>query len=140
MTLLVDAGPIVASTDLTDSRRLAVQRLLVESSGPLVIPAPVTAEIDYMLGQRVGEQARRGFLEDLASERFDTPCLTDLDYAMVATLDRQYADLRVGLADLSIVIVAARLRCTRILTFDERRFRAIRPLYGDTFTLLPADG
>lgn len=140
MTLIVDAGPLVASADLRDCRRLDVQRRLVESSGPLVIPAVVTAEADYLLGRRVGERARRGFLDDLASRRFEVECLTDLEYAKVATLERQYADLALGLADLSIVVIAARLRCTRILTFDERHFRAIRPLYGDAFELLPADG
>ncbi len=139
MTLLIDAGPIVASTDVGDSRRLTVQRLLVDTPGPLVIPAPVTAEIDYLLGRRVGERARQGFLEDLAAQRLEVECLSDLDYAMVASLEQQYDDLRPGLADLSIVVIAASLRCTRILTFDERHFRAIRPLYGDAFTLLPAD-
>lgn len=139
MTLLVDAGPVVASTDAGDSRRLTVQRLLVDSPGPLVIPAPVTAEVDHLLGRRVGERARRGFLEDLAAQRFEVESLTELDYTRVAHLEEQYAELRPGLADLSIVIIAASLRCTRILTFDERHFRAIRPLYGDAFTLLPAD-
>jgi predicted nucleic acid-binding protein len=28
---------------------------------------------------------------------------------------------------------------TRLLTLDERHFRAIRPLHADAFTLLPAD-
>jgi hypothetical protein len=140
VTLLVDAGPLVASTDVRDSRRRSVQRLLVESQGQLILPAPVTAEVDYLLGRRIGERARRGFLADLASQRFDVECLTDIDHARVAMLDREYEDLRLGLADLSIVVVAGRLRCTRILTFDERHFRAIRPLFGDAFELLPADG
>ena len=139
MTLLIDAGPLVASTDVSDSRRLSVQRVLRESEGPLVIPAPVTAEADYLLGRRVGERARRAFLEDLAAQRFHVECLTEVDYTMVATLDRAYASLRLGLADLSVVVLAGRLRCTRLLTFDERHFRAIRPLHGEAFTILPAD-
>jgi predicted nucleic acid-binding protein len=43
------------------------------------------------------------------------------------------------LADLSIVVLAHRFRTTRIATFDERHFRALRPLDGGSFTLLPAD-
>ena len=112
---------------------------MLSEPGQLTIPAPVTAEADYLIAQRVGEDARRRFLDDLAARRFEVECLTDIDYATIAMLQRQYADLRPGLADLSIVVIAARLRCTRILTFDERRFRAIRPLYGDGFELLPAD-
>ncbi|MEJ7798619.1 MAG: PIN domain-containing protein [Solirubrobacteraceae bacterium] len=140
MTLVLDAGPLVASTDRRDRRRLAVQRILREEQGPLVLPAPVSAEVDYLLGRRVGEAARRGFLGDLAERRFDVECLTEVEYSHVAALERQYADLSLGLADLSMVVIAARLRCTRILTFDERHFRAIRPLSsGAAFTLLPAD-
>jgi predicted nucleic acid-binding protein len=139
VTLVLDAGPLVASTDFGDPRRLTVQRILTDEPGRLVVPAPVTAEVDYLLGRRVGDDARRGFLDDLAAGRFDVECLEPLDYARIVALERQYLDLSLGLADLSVVVMAARLRCTRILTFDERHFRAIRPLQGDAFTLLPAD-
>lgn len=139
MTVVIDAGPLVTFTDVRDARYPAVRRIMLAEPGPLVIPAPVTAEADYLIASRVGETARRSYLDDLAAGRFEVECLTTVDYARVATLERQYADLRPGLADLSVLVVAGRLRCTRILTFDERHFRAIRPLYGETFTLLPAD-
>jgi hypothetical protein len=44
-----------------------------------------------------------------------------------------------GLADLSVVILAHRFRTRRLLTFDERDFRAVTPLSGGSFTLLPHD-
>ncbi len=47
--------------------------------------------------------------------------------------------MKIGVADASIVVLAARYRTTRLLTFDERHFRAIKPLHGEAFTLLPAD-
>lgn len=47
--------------------------------------------------------------------------------------------MRIGLADASLVILAARYGTTRLLTFDEKHFRVIRPLQADAFTLLPAD-
>ncbi len=139
MTLVIDAGPLVAFADLSDPRYESVRRIILSERSALVIPAPVTAEADYLIASRVGDVARRSYLDDLAAGRFDVECLTSEDYARVAMCERQYADLRPGLADLSVVVVAARLRCTRILTFDERHFRAIRPLFGDVFTLLPAD-
>lgn len=38
------------------------------------------------------------------------------------------------------LVLAARLESTAIATFDERRFRAVRPLTGETaFRLLPLD-
>jgi predicted nucleic acid-binding protein len=139
VTVVIDAGPLVTFSDLRDPRYAAVRRVMLGEQGPLVIPAPVTAEADYLIGARVGEVPRRRYLDDLASGRFDVQCLSRVDYARIADLERQYADMHLGLADLSVVVVAARLHCTRIVTFDERHFRAIRPLHGDAFTLLPAD-
>ena len=52
----------------------------------------------------------------------------------------RYSDLRIGLADASIVVLAAKYGTTRVLTLDERHFRAMRPLHADAFTILPADG
>ncbi|MGQ0774452.1 MAG: hypothetical protein ACT4NY_08560 [Pseudonocardiales bacterium] len=70
MTLLVDAAPLVALADRRDPLRDAVRKVLEAEPGALVIAAPVTAEVDYLLGQRIGRSARLAFLEDLAAGRF----------------------------------------------------------------------
>jgi predicted nucleic acid-binding protein len=44
-----------------------------------------------------------------------------------------------GLADCALVILARRYDTTRFISFDERRFRAVTPLQGGAFTILPAD-
>lgn len=51
----------------------------------------------------------------------------------------RYADLHIGIADASIVVLAAKYGTTRVLTFDERHFLAMRPLHAAAFTILPAD-
>jgi hypothetical protein len=38
-----------------------------------------------------------------------------------------------------VIVLAARYRTTRILSFDERHLRAVTPLHGDAFVVLPAD-
>lgn len=43
-------------------------------------------------------------------------------------------------ARLSVVVLAKRFRTRRVVTFGERHFRALRPLQGGSFTLLPVDG
>jgi predicted nucleic acid-binding protein len=139
VTLLVDAAPLVAFADRRDPQQELVERLLREERGPLVVPAPVTAEVDYLLGARLGSGARQAFLDDLAAGRFAAECLELGDYGAVADLDRAYGDLAPGLADLSLVVLARRFRTRRVMTFDERHFRAIRPLQGGSFTILPAD-
>jgi predicted nucleic acid-binding protein len=139
MTLVIDAAPLVALADEREPRREEILRLLRSERGGLFVPAPVTAEIDYLLGRRFGPPARRAFLEDLAARRYESPGLDAHDYADALELDRRYADLDVGLADLSIAVLARKLRTRRLLTFDEHHFRTLRPLQGGVFALLPAD-
>jgi predicted nucleic acid-binding protein len=139
VTVVVDAAPLVALADRREPRRDAILEILRAESGALFVPAPVTAEIDYLLGRRFGAGARRAFITDLAERRYESPGLEAHDYDEVLQLDRSYADLDAGLADLSIVVLAHKLGTRSILTFDERHFRAIRPLQGGAFSLLPAD-
>ena len=49
------------------------------------------------------------------------------------------ADLRIGLADASVVVVANRHRTPDLLCTYERHFRALRGHGGRPFRLLPAD-
>jgi predicted nucleic acid-binding protein len=106
---------------------------------PLIIPAPVTAEVDYLVRQRGGARAARRFLEDLAAERFRVGALTVDEYALALAVHNQYEALNLGLADLSVIVLAFRYRTSRLLTFDERDFRQVTPLQGGSFSLLPAD-
>ena len=139
MTLIIDAAPLVALADEREPQRKEIFELLRAEQDSLFIPAPVTAEIDYLLGQRFGAPARRAFLEDLAAGRYQSPGLESADYEAALELDRRYSDLHLGLADLSVAVLASRLGTRRILTFDQRHFRAVLPIQGGAFTLLPAD-
>lgn len=140
MTLIVDAAPLVALADAADRLHEPVRTVMASEPGALVIPAPVTAEVDYLLGVRHGSLARRRFLADLAAGRFTVGCLEGEDHATAAELDLKYADLDLGLADCSLVVLAHRHATDRILSFDERHLRAVVPIGGGSFTLLPADG
>lgn len=139
MTLVVDTGPLVALADANEPRRDAILTALRDEPGSLVIPAPATAEIDYLLGQRFGDVAQRAFIADLAAGRFAVDCLERGDYTTVGALEARYSDLGLGLTDCAVVALAHRHRTKRILTFDERHFRAVEPLDGGSFTLLPSD-
>jgi predicted nucleic acid-binding protein len=58
---------------------------------------------------------------------------------MARSVVERYGDLRLGLADASLVVLADRFKTKRIVTFDERAFRVGAPLSGGSFTVLPAD-
>jgi predicted nucleic acid-binding protein len=139
LTLLIDAAPLVALADPNEPRRERILELLTGEADALVIPAPTTAEIDYLLGQRFGHAARRAFLRDLAAGRFVVAGLDREDYATIVGLEARYADLHLGLADCALVVLADRYRTERILSFDERHFRAVTSLRGEAFTVLPTD-
>jgi predicted nucleic acid-binding protein len=140
VTLLIDAAPLVALADPDEPRREQILEILAGESGSLVIPAPTTAEIDYLLGQRFGRAARRAFLTDLAAGRFSVGGLDVDDYTTIAGLESRYESFDLGLADCALVVLADRHRTDRILSFDERHFRTVTQLGGEPFTILPADG
>lgn len=139
MTLLVDAAPLVALADRGDRLHGAVRATLEGWQGALVLPEPITAEVDHLLGRRIGRRARLAFLDDLAAGRFEVVGLDRDDHAAAVDLERGYADLGLGLADCALVVLAQRLRSRTLLTFDARHFRAVTPLQGGAFTLLPVD-
>lgn len=103
------------------------------------MPAPVTAEVDYLLRTRLGRSAAKAFLTDVAEGRFEVVGLSVDDHRLALEIDGRYADLGLGLADLSVIVLAHRFGTHRLLTFDQRHFRAVTALDGQPFTLLPAD-
>jgi len=139
VTLIIDAAPLVALGDSRDPLHTQVGDMLRAEPGELVVPAPVSAEADYLIRQRGSAQAARAFLRDVAAGRFLVEGLTPEEHAMAARLDEQYAALELGLADASVVILAKRFRTRRLMSFDERDFRAVTPIGGGHFTLLPRD-
>jgi predicted nucleic acid-binding protein len=139
VTFIIDAAPLLALSQPDEPQRVAILDALRAEPGSLVIPAPVTAEVDYMLGKHFGRAARTAFLRDLAAGRFDVACLEREDYTTIGELDARYTDLELGLADCAVVALARRYETNRIVSFDERHFRAVTPLQGGAFTILPYD-
>jgi uncharacterized protein len=139
VTVVIDTAPVVALADAREPQRAALLALLESEPGSLVIAAPATAEIDYLLGRRFGDAARRAFLSDLAAGRFSVACLERSDYGRIVELEARYSDLSLGLVDCALIVLADRLETTRLVTFDERHFRAVTTLTGEPFTILPAD-
>lgn len=139
MTLIVDAGVLYAQADRSEPDHEAVAELLREDRGPLVTTELAVAEADYLILTRLGIDVELAFLDDLAEGTFVVECLNRAELGVARELAGRYRDLELGLADVSLVVLARRHRTRRIATFDERAFRAVTPLQGGTFTVLPAD-
>ena len=96
--------------------------------------------MDYLLSNRAGLEAETAFLEEVGSGAYRLEPFGEEDVAAATEVIRRYGDLNLGLADASVVVIAARWKTNRVLTLDERHFRPVRPLTaGRSFKLLPAD-
>ena len=140
MALIVDAGALFAQADADQVGHDAIRATLLREREILVTTALAIAEADYLILDRLGPDAEAAFVEDVVEGTYQVECLDRTELGRARDLLAQYRDLRVGLADASLVILAERYNTRRILSFDERAFRAITPLQGGSFTILPADG
>ena len=139
MALLVDAGALYAQADADEPRHPAVAAVLRQEREALVTSELAVAEADYLILERLGVDVELAFIDDLAAGTFQVECLTRDELRSARRLVERHRDLRIGLADASLVLLADRYRSTRILTFDERAFRTLAPAAGGAFTILPAD-
>lgn len=139
MALILDAGALYAQADRADPGHAAVVEILKGERGPLVTSEVAVAEADYLILNRLGIDVELAFLDDLAEGTFLVECLTRDELGLARELARRHRDLELGLADVSLAVLARRYRTRRIVTFDERAFRTVTPLQGGSFTILPAD-
>ena len=139
MALIADSGGIYALYDASDRNHRAVRRAVEAEPGPLVLPSPVLGEIDYLLRMRIGVEAELRFLEGIESGALTVEPFTKRDSVLCRTLLSKYRELDLGLADASVIATAERLGVRRILTVDERDFRAVRSQDGEAFVLVPRD-
>jgi predicted nucleic acid-binding protein len=139
MALICDTGGIYALYDADDAHHELVRRSVETEPGPLFLPVILLAEIDYLLQSRLGVGASLDFLKSIESGAFTLIAPTADDLTRCRELIHQYRDLSIGIADASVVAAAERLGIPRILTVDQRHFRAIRPRNFPFLILLPAD-
>jgi predicted nucleic acid-binding protein len=137
--ILADASAIFALLDRADERH-DITRAWYARTRPALATVPlVLAEVDFLAASRGGSGMRTAFRRDVIAGAYRVNWWDDAA-VQAAEIAEQYADLGVSLADASLVALAARMQTTEIATFDERHFRAIRPLWGaDAFRLLPLD-
>ena len=128
-----------AQADRDDRSHGAVRAAMQAERGPLITSQVAVAEADYLILDRLGVEPWLAFLADLESTTFVAECLTGADLATAREVAERYRDLELGLADISLVLLARRHGTRRLLTFDERAFRTVVPLQGGAFTILPAD-
>jgi len=137
--IVLDTSGLLAALDAGQHRHEPARAVLAADPGPLLLSPFVLAELDYLLMERVGLGAERALLDQVAAGAYDLVPFGAAEVATAAELVGRYGELRIGLADASVAVIAAAAKTTRMLTLDERHFRTMRPLWGEAFALLPAD-
>lgn len=139
MTLVADTGALYALYDADDKHHHAVRGVVKRHQGPIVVPLPVVAELDYFLVRYLGTRAALDFLDSVGAGAFSLDYMTPPDIGRIVELVERYTDLELGFVDACVLTVAERLRTSTILTLDLRDFRAVGRHKHGPLTLLPAD-
>ena len=137
--ILLDTSGLFAALNDRQPEHTACRLVLDAESPPLILSPFVLAELDYFIERRVGVEAELALLEDVARGAYDLAEVTGADLEQAAAVIERYRDLKIGLADASIVVLAGRHRTNRVLTLDERHFQALTTPEGKSFVVLPAD-
>ncbi|MBF4162749.1 PIN domain-containing protein [Nocardioides acrostichi] len=140
MTLIADTGAIYACYDRADAHHVAAAAFMRAFDGRPQVPALVLAELDHLVGARLGEGARATVIADVLDVMDVVPFDSDVA-SRAAEVAGLYGDFPLGLTDASLVVHAHDLRTVDLFTVDQRHFRAVAPRWGaDAFRLLPFDG
>jgi predicted nucleic acid-binding protein len=137
VALICDTGPLYAAMDQEDPDHGRCAQLLSESIEPLLVPAPVLVELDWLAGTRLGPHTFDAVLSDIEDGVVHVVDLVRADYVRARQLCTMYADLPLGFVDAAVLSITERLGEFKLATLDQRHFRVVRPRHTASLTLLP---
>lgn len=137
--IILDTSGLLAAIDASQRDHAAAEAALRDAPPPWLLSPFVLAELDYLLATRVGRFAERALLAEVGRGVYRLEALEAPDIAAAERIIGRHADLDIGLADASLVVLANRYGIRDMLTLDERHFRTLRGPGGRPFRILPAD-
>jgi uncharacterized protein len=137
--IILDTSGMLAAIDASQRRHGAAAAALRAAPPPWVLSPFVLAELDYLLATRVSVEAERALLAEVGRGVYQLEAFGVDEVDAAERVIGRYRDLAIGLADASLVVLAARYGVRDLLTLDERHFRAMRGPNGRPFRILPAD-
>jgi predicted nucleic acid-binding protein len=137
VALVLDTGPLYASLDRRDADHQACRRLIDAAAEPLVVPAPVLVEVDYLIHKRLHPGVLVALLDDIVDGAYLVEDLLPLDYRRIRQLCDRYADADIGFVDAAVLAIVERLNEPKLATLDHRHFGLVRPRHVDALRLLP---
>ena len=136
--IILDKSGLLAAIDGSQREHARSPRLRA-TPAPWLLSPFVLSELDYLLATRVGQSAERALLAEVGRGVYRLEAFDAADIDAAERVIGRHASLEIGLADASLVVLAARYGIRDVLTLDERHFRTLRGPGGRPFRLLPAD-
>jgi predicted nucleic acid-binding protein len=133
--VLVDTGPIVAILLESDEHHEACVEQLHDIRGPLLTCWPVITEAAWLL--RAYPHAIQKLLSSFQGCPFQIIPLDETDLPGIAAVLAKYEELRIQLADASLVHLANREGIEIMFTLDRRDFGVLRLARGKKLRLIP---
>jgi hypothetical protein len=133
--VLVDTGPIVAILSAADQYHELCTDQLRKITGPMLTCWPVLTEVAWLL--RAHPHAVGTLLSSFGGQPFKLASLAEADLPGIATILSRYENLRIQLADASLVHLANREGIDTIFTLDRRDFGVLRLAQGRKFRVIP---
>ena len=137
--IILDTSGLLSAIDASQTHHRAAAAALRQAEPPRFLSPFVLAELDYLLATRVSRTAEQALLGQVADGVYQIESFDAGDIARANEVLDQYADLDLGLADASLIVLSERHKELDLLTLDERHFRAVRGSGGNPFRVLPAD-
>ncbi len=134
-SVLVDTGPIVAILSESDEHHDVCVEQLQHITGPLLTCWPVLTEAAWLL--QAHPRAVGLLLSSFNGGPFELASLDKSDLPGIAAILTKYKDLRMQLADASLVHLANREGIETVFTLDRRDFGVLRLLRGRKVRVIP---
>lgn len=123
--------------DRSDGDHDSCRALVEDAKEPIVIPAPVLVEIDWLASRLLQPEAFLSLLMDIQGARVGVEDLRSADYTRAQELVDRYRDLPLGFVDAAVLSIVERLGESKLATLDHRHFAVVRPRHLPTLRLLP---
>ena len=123
--IVLDTGGLYAAIDANEDLHGRCVAALVGARPPRVISPFVLAELDYLVGSRVGHQAQLSLVDEVVRGAYRLEPFDADDMERAKRVMDEYADLRVGLADASVVVLAQRNGTLRFAMHGRTPFSSV---------------
>jgi predicted nucleic acid-binding protein len=137
MALIFDTNTLLAVLNRGDEHHRDCVALIEASREDLLVPLLTLPELDYFLSKYALQEGWLAFLDDVDAGAWRVEHPTAADLRRARELQHDYADLRIGVVDASIIALCERLGEPKVATLDHRHFTTVRPRHVEALRLLP---